>query len=114
MVSPQFIEEQPVPLVDIKEVLLKIEKKDGQLNYISNKTKEYLEQFVTFSEAKKQDLKKKLEALGLVRLKSEHVTKIIDFLPQTIDELKVILLAYPLSMPKKDQEEIVAVVKAIV
>ena len=43
MVSPQFIEEQSVTLSEAKEILNKIEQKDGQLNYISNRTKEFLE-----------------------------------------------------------------------
>ena len=45
MVNPQFIEEQQVSLAEAKELLLEIEKKNAPLNYLSNKTKEYLEQF---------------------------------------------------------------------
>ena len=113
MVSPQFIEEQSVTLSEAKEILNKIERKDGQLNYISNRTKEFLENIKVLSNEKRAELKKKLEQLSLIRLKAEHITKIMDFLPQTMDELKIVLQAYPLSLPKKDQEEIVAAVKAI-
>ena len=113
MVSPQFIEEKTVNLSETKEILAKIELKDGKLNYLSNKAKEFLEQLAVLPREKNQDLIKKLERLGLIRLKPEHINKIIDFLPQSADELKIVLLAYPLSLPKKDQEEIVATVKTL-
>ncbi|HLC81763.1 MAG TPA: hypothetical protein VJH68_03830 [Candidatus Nanoarchaeia archaeon] len=112
MVSPQFVEEKTVTLSEAKEILAKIALKDGKLNYLSNKAKEFLEQLVILPEEKNQDLIKKLERLGLIRLKPEHINKIIDFMPQSIDDLKIVLQAYPLSLPKKDQEEIVAAVKA--
>ena len=52
--------------------------------------------------------------LNLTRLKEEHIAKIIDFLPKTLTELKVVLQAYPLTIPKKDQESTLAVVKDFV
>jgi DNA-directed RNA polymerase subunit F len=114
MANPKFVEQKTVSLGDVKEILDKIEKRDKELNYLSNKTKEYLENFVTLSKSKRTELEKKLQDLGLVRLKEEYIAKICDFLPKTVDELKVVLQAYPLSMPKKDQEEVVKVVKAFV
>jgi len=111
MVNPQFVEENPLSLVDVKSILKKIEKRDEEMNYLSNKTKEYLINFVTLSDKKRDELEKKLVNLKLTRLKVEHIMKIIDFLPKTIEELKVILQAYPLSMPKKDHEAIVKAIK---
>ena len=110
MVSPQFMEEKPLSLVDVKAVLKKIEERDTELNHLSTKSKEYLEQFVKLTPTKKEELHKKLTALGLTRIKEEQLVKIIDFLPTTLNDLKVILAAYPLSLPKKDQESIVATV----
>ncbi len=112
MVSPQFVEEHTVPIATVKRLLEDIEKRDGELSYRSAKSKEFIETFhSTVSEIKSEDLKKKLLGLDLVRLKEEHITKIVDFSPQTVQELKVVLQAYPLSLPKKDQESIVAAVK---
>jgi DNA-directed RNA polymerase subunit F len=114
MVNPRFIEQKSISLLDAKEAIEAIEKRDKELNYLSNKTKEYLDQFVTLNRARKTKLEKKLQDLNLTRLKEEHITKICDFLPKTVDELKVVLQAYPLSMPKKDHEEIVKTVKALI
>ncbi|HLC52587.1 MAG TPA: hypothetical protein VJI98_05055 [Candidatus Nanoarchaeia archaeon] len=111
MVSPQFIEEKPISLADTKKILEDIEKRDEELNYISKKSKLYLDNCLVLSLSKKEELRKKLEGLDLTRLKAEHIMKIIDFLPKDTSDLKVVLQAYPLSMPKKDQEAIVAAVK---
>lgn len=113
MPNPQLIEETPLSLVDVKEALQKIEKQDKELNYRSNKTKEYLGLFVQLSEEKKKELYEKLTALNSLRLKEIHIIKIIDFLPKTIEDLKVVLQAYPVSMPKKEMEGIVAAVKEV-
>ena len=114
MANPQFIEQQSLSLVDVKVKLDEIEKRDKELNYLSNKAKEYLETFVKLDLKQKEELTKKLQDLGLTRLKEEHIAKIVDFLPKNIEELKVVLTAYPLSMPKKDQEAIVTAVKEFV
>ena len=111
MVNPIFIEEKPLSLTDAKTIVADIEKRDEEMNYLSNKTKEYLGAFATLSQKKKDELQKNLEGLNLTRLKEEHIMKIVDFLPKTVDELKIVLQAYPLSMPKKDQEAIVKAVK---
>ena len=114
MANPQFVEEKPLSLVDVKSIIGKMEKRDTELNYSSNKTKEYLESFVTLSLSKKEELQKKLTELNLIRLKEEQIMKIIDFSPKTVEELKIVLQAYPLSMPKKDQEAIVKTVQELV
>ncbi len=111
MPNPQFMEEKQLSLLDVKSILDKTEKRDTTLNYLSGKSKEYVEGFVTFSPAKKEELQRKLAELQLTRLKEEHIAKIIDFLPKTLAELKIVLLAYPLSMPKKDQESLVQAVQ---
>ena len=114
MTNPEFIESKSMTLVEAREILHNIEKRDKELGYLSNKAKEYLDGFVTLTVEKKDELLKKLQDLGLTRLREEHMMKIIDFLPKTIDELKVVLQAYPLSLPKKDQEAIVGAVKDFV
>ncbi|MBI2666460.1 hypothetical protein HYX13_02515 [Candidatus Woesearchaeota archaeon] len=114
MAHPLFIEEKSLSLADVKEHLQQMEKRDPQLNRLTQKCKEYLESFDQLpSLEKKQALQKKLTSLDLTRLKPEHMMKICDFLPQTANDLKIVLQAYPLSMPKKDQDAIVEAVKSV-
>lgn len=113
MVNPQFISEKSLTLVEVKKIISSL-KLGEEKNYLVNKTREYLDNFVLLPEDKKKELKQKLTDLQLVRLREEHLVKLIDFLPKTVEELKTVLAAYPLSLPKKDQESIVALVKEIV
>ncbi|HIJ10587.1 TPA: hypothetical protein HA278_00890 [Candidatus Woesearchaeota archaeon] len=112
MATPQFIEESTLSLADVKAIMAKVTKREEELNYRSNKAKEFVENFQpALSLEKATELKEKLLGLGLTRLKEEHVSKIIDFLPTKVVDLKTVLAAYPLSMPKKDMDAIVATVK---
>ncbi|MBI4980158.1 hypothetical protein HZC30_01205 [Candidatus Woesearchaeota archaeon] len=114
MVNPQFIEQKPLSLGEVKEVLAKIEKRDTQMNFLSNKAKEYVQTFPPLSEKKREELHKKLAELGVTRLKEEVIAKITDFVPKDINELKVITQAYTLTLSKKDQDSIVEVVSKFV
>lgn len=109
MPNPEFIEETPVTLTEVKEALENMEERDKELSYRANKTKEYLAVFNPASKAKKEELYKKLSGLKLVRLKDAHIVKIIDFLPKTLEELRAVLQAYPV-ITKKDMESILAVI----
>lgn len=110
MPAPQFIEQTPLSLPKIKEIIQQVEKRDKELSFFSARVKEYVREFVTISPDKNEKIYKKLQGLGLTRLKEEHIAKIIDFLPRDVNELKVALSAYPLSLPKKDQDAIVEAV----
>ncbi|MBT4651542.1 hypothetical protein HOC13_03390 [Candidatus Woesearchaeota archaeon] len=111
MVNPQFIEETPLTLSEIKEELTKVLKVDEELNYRSNRLKEFLENFPPLPKGKREQLHKKLIDLNIIRLKDTYTVKIIDFLPKDVEELKVILQGYPVSLTKKDQDAIIATVK---
>jgi|SRR3989338_4837862 len=114
MVNLEFIEEKCLSLPDVKVILNDIKKRDVELNLLSSRLNEYLDAFVTLSPQKKEQLHQKLLDLNLTRLKEEHIAKIMEFLPTTAADLKVVLQAYPLSLVKKDQESIAAAVKGFV
>ncbi len=113
MTNPQFIEAKPLTLAVVKDALVEMQKRDEKLNFRAGKAREYVDAFVVIDAQKKEALLKKLQDLNLTRLRDEHFTKIIDFLPKTANELKVVLQAYPLSLPKKDQDSIVAAVASV-
>lgn len=111
MVKPQIIQEEPVSMAEVRKALADIKKRDEELGFRANKAEDYLNDFVTLTADKAQELKKKLEGLKISRLKEDQIIKIIDLLPTTVDDLKVILSGYTLSLSKKDMESVVAVVK---
>jgi DNA-directed RNA polymerase subunit F len=114
MVKPRLIEESPMSLAEAREELEKIRERDGELNFRAGKCEEYLNEFVSIKPKDAAELKKKLQALGISRLKEENIVKIIDLLPTTVDEVKVVFQGSVASISKKDMEQISGVVKAVV
>lgn len=114
MPSPQFVEQKSLSLGETKEIITDIEKRDKELGFLSNRTKEYVDTFVTLSPKKREELIKKLNGLGVTRLKEEIVGKIVDFIPKTAVDLKIVLAGYNVTLSKKDMDSIVEVVEKFV
>lgn len=111
MTRPEVIKETPISLSELKSQLGKIKKRDEELNFRANKTEDYLAQFDVLSEAKAKELKGKIKGLDVPRLKEEHVIKIIDILPVSVDSIKTILQGYTLTISQDNMKKIVEVVK---
>jgi len=105
----QIIKETPMTLAEVKSELSKIQKKE-ELSFRSNKTNEYLQQLDIMSLTKSDELRKKLEGLKLPRLKEEHIVKIIDVLPATVNDLKVLLQGYTVTVNQENMKKIVETV----
>lgn len=112
MVNPKLIEEHPVTLSEVKAVIKNVEERQEELDFRTKKTKEFVENFTILEMNKKEELQKKLEDLKILRLKEPQMVKIIDFLPETVDDLRILLQGYPVSISKKDMERIVETVKS--
>ena len=110
MSKPEIISEKPVIMAEMKVELEKIKKRDGELNFRATKTEEYLQQFEMESEKKIEELKKKISGLKISRLKDEHIVKLVDMMPKTLDEVKVILSAYPISVTQENMKKILSAV----
>ena len=84
----EIIKEIPITLLETKAILEKIEKRDKELNEKAVKTKEYINKVTKKIEIK--EIKKKIEKLGITRLKPRHIAKIIDLMPQDTETLKAL------------------------
>jgi DNA-directed RNA polymerase subunit F len=111
MSRAKVISETPVTMAEVKFELEGIKGRDKELNFRSQRTDEYLNIFVKIDTKKAEDLKKKLEKLSIPRMGAEHIVKIVDLLPKTVEELKIILQGYPLTITKENMQKIVDVVK---
>ena len=98
-------------MVELRNTLERIKERDKELNFRANKTKEYLDQFVTLSSKETEELKNKLIKLGVPRLKEEHINKIIDILPLSIDSLKVLLQSYTITVNQDNMKKIADSIK---
>ncbi len=106
----EILTEKPITMLEVKEVLESIEKKN-ELSVKSKKTKEYLNTFVKLDKKKVEEFKKKLEKLDISRLRDRHIVKIIDLMPDNTDSLKVILSGENITLKVEDLEKIISIVK---
>ena len=104
MAKTQIISETPITTVQLKEELDKIKKKDKETSMRVNKTIEYLEQFAKFKQSK--ELAEKLTKLNIPRLKEQHIAKIIDILPTTMRDLKIVLQSYTITVSSENLKKI--------
>lgn len=107
----KIIEEQPITLLEMKESLEVIEKRDNTLNFRSNKTNEYLNLLVTNKKKDQEDIKKKIAALNILRLKERHVVKLLDLMPEDLDSLKVIISGENLTLTEEDLKKLLESLK---
>ncbi len=110
MARPEILSERTISIVELKEELEKIKTRDKELGFRSAKTEDYLNHFAELSPKKAEELKSKLNTLKISRLKEEYITKILDTLPVHVDDLRILLQGYIVSLSKKDMEDIVNLV----
>lgn len=109
--NPKVIHEEAVTMSEVKDILKDIKKRDEELTFRANKTEENLNALSTLDTKTSAELKKKLEDLKIPRFKDVHVNKIVDTLPETVDELKVILQGYTITVTNDNLKKIADVVK---
>ncbi|MAG39169.1 hypothetical protein CMO90_03720 [Candidatus Woesearchaeota archaeon] len=111
MSKPEVIEKNPTNIVELKYELARIKKRDGELTFRGGKTEEYLNEFAKLSKKDALELVEKLKKLNIARLKDIFINKIIDLMPSSVAELKIILQGYTLSLSKDEMTTIMKVVK---
>ncbi|MBS3138510.1 hypothetical protein J4207_02280 [Candidatus Woesearchaeota archaeon] len=113
MVKPELVQEQPVPLAEVKEELERIKARDGQLGFRATKCEEYLQEFSLLGSTKTRALQKKIAELEISRIKFEHVTMIVDLMPKTADDVKLLFQGATVSLTRKDYERIAEAVQQV-
>jgi len=105
MADTQIISENPMNIYQLKKELEKIRKRDNELNFRANKTEEYLNQIATLKNS--DEFFEKIMKLNIPRLKEQHIQKIIDITPTTINDLKVIVQGYTITLNNESMKKIV-------
>ena len=112
--EPKIIEETPLSMAELKEEIKKAKERDKERGASIRVTKveDYLNNFDVISLSKEKKLKTELEKLEVPRLKEEHVVKIIDLMPKTEDDLKMILQSYLVIVSNENVKKIVNVINS--
>lgn len=112
MTKPEIIQKTPMNMVELKHHLSVIKKRDGELTFRGTKTEDYLKGFAKLSNKDADELVQKLRDLNLSRLKEELIHKIVDLIPKTEAELKVITQGQTITIGTEDLSKIIGVVKS--
>ena len=108
MSNIEMIEESPLSLVEVKERLAEIKKRDKELDARALKVEEYVHKFA--NEKKTKDLADKLKKLDVSRLKDRNIKKIVDIMPQDSDSLKSLFTGDNLTLKQEDLQKIISVI----
>ncbi len=109
--ATEILSEKPISISKLKDEIEKIKNRDKELNFRATRTEEYLQHFSTLKNP--EELYKKIEDLKIPRLKEQHITKIIDILPTTTDELKAILQGYAITVNNENLKKIVETINKL-
>tara|TARA_Y100000310_G_scaffold318878_1_gene373458 strand:+ start:23461 stop:23793 length:333 start_codon:yes stop_codon:yes gene_type:complete len=103
--ASEVLSETPMSTYQLKEELEKIKKRDGELNFRAAKTEEHL---ISIGPIKNQDqIFEKISKLNISRLREQHIRKIIDIMPDTIKDLKVVMQGYTISLNNDNLKKII-------
>ncbi len=103
------LEEAPITLAHLKEKLEALEKEE-KLSFRGEKTKAYLEGFITLSGKEAQKLHEEVAALNIPRLKERHIVKVLDIMPKDLDSMKVLFSGDNITISDEDLKKILNVI----
>ena len=110
MTNPQVVEEVPLNIVEVKEMLKKIKDRDTELNFRAQKTAEYLDAVNTIKPKSAKELKEKLTELEIPRIKEVQIQKIIEIMPLTAEGVKTIFTGFNISVTADNVKKVVTLV----
>ena len=111
MPSSIILEEKPIHLAELKERLDKIETRDKELGFRATKTKDYLKKFSKLDNKKSTELIAEIQKLNIPRIRDRQIVKIVDLLPISIDELRMIFVGEITTITPENMQQILNVVK---
>jgi DNA-directed RNA polymerase subunit F len=110
----QILSETPIPMSTVKEAIETIKKRDKEPNFRVKKMEEHLNSFSTLSSAKSKELIEKLTKLNVPRMKEMHIYKLVDLMPVSVEDLKMIIQPYALTVNNENLKKIVDTIKEYV
>ena len=103
----EITKEEFVPICKAKDILDKVEEKNYEQKLAFEHAKKFTK--IKITEAKK--LIKELEALNLRKLKHEHMIKIVDMVPASLEDLKVMFLHADIPFNDEELQQMMDVIK---
>ena len=114
MTAAEVIKSTPITLAEVRSELEQIQKRDTELTFRGNKTLEHVAQCTSLSAKKAKELKEKLAGLDVARLKDVHIGKLIDVMPGSIEEIRMVLQDYTIQLKEDVVKKIAETIKEFV
>src|SRR4030042_754942 len=76
---------QPLNMCEVKKILVSLEDNEKKAQIEA-----FVKKFSKINKEKAEKLEKELEALGLLKVKKDHIVKIIDTMPEDPEDLNKI------------------------
>jgi DNA-directed RNA polymerase subunit F len=112
--EPKIVDERPISMTELKTEIDLIKKRQEEASVRVTKVEDYLNSFSQINPAKEKELVDALKKLNVPRLKDEHLAKITDTIPKTVDDLKLIMQGYVISISADNIKKIVDVVNKVI
>lgn len=103
-----IVKEELITDAEAKEILEKISK-EKELKYEQKNALDLLKKFVSLDAEKARKLVEELKTIPTLR--ERQIAAIVNFLPQDLDELRVVLHKEYTSLSKEEHEKILEIVK---
>ena len=100
------LDEKSLNFGDVKTILTSVKKRDTALSTRATKVEDYVNKFNVFDHTQIEEIKKKIEGLGLFRVKEKHINKILDLAPKDVDSLKIIFAGENLTLKQEDLQKV--------
>ena len=107
----EILEEKPMNVVELSVEIAKIKKREEEVNFRVGKVEEFLGFFLKLKPADAKAMQAELEKLNIPRLRDVHIHKLIDLMPATADDVKMVLEGYTITITKANCEQIAEVLK---
>ena len=99
-----IIDRTPLNMNEVEDIIKDLPPTDRL-----EETKEFLKKFVKAKPEQAKKIKEELEKIDMIKIKNEHIVKIIDLLPSDASELNKIFI--DVSLNEDETNKILGVVK---
>ena len=108
--EPKIVSQTPLTLVELRHEIERIRQREKEPSIRITRTEDYLNAFVEISPEHGKELHAAVSKLAINRLKDEHICKVVDLLPRTAAELKLIMQGSAVSLTNDAVSKIVELV----
>jgi len=102
----ELISQTPINMSELHDEMKRIRIRDSELGFRAQKTVDYLDSLNVIDSEKAKELFDKLGKLDVPRLRDVHFHKLIDLMPVSHSDVKVVLQGYNVTITQENCKKI--------